>query len=152
MAAVVVGHAVRKPGADVRDPELVDEKLTELERPGCEVEGPRLLGHSGEELRIKHPHHRHARSARADHCLRAVEHVERPPGHGAGLVPVAGIEARLPAAGLGRAKLARVPEPLEHGGHGHAHLRRHLVDKAGDKEADVHARSLDDPCSDATGR
>ena len=150
MAAVVIGHPVRKPGPDIADTEPLHEKLAKLVGPGGQIEGPGLMGRALEQLRIKNPHHRHAGPAWADDSLGTVEDVDRAGGDGTGLVPVAGVEARLTAAGLGAAKLAAVPEPLEHLRDGEAHLRRHLIDEAGNEQADLHGSSLVRPGIPAT--
>ena len=89
MAAVVVGNAVRKVGTDIRDAQLLDEKLAEFKRPRRQIEGGCFVGRAGEQLRIEDPHHRHAGAARAHHRLGIGKDLQRVDGHGAGLVPVA---------------------------------------------------------------
>jgi hypothetical protein len=49
VAAVVVGDAVRKAGADVLDAEPADEELAELVGPRRQVVGRLLLRRAGEE-------------------------------------------------------------------------------------------------------
>ena len=90
------------------------EELAELERAGREIDRLRLPRRPRQQLRVKHPQHRDAGSARAHDRVGAGEHVERAGGHGAGLVPIAGVEARLPAAGLGGTEFDHVPESFEH--------------------------------------
>jgi hypothetical protein len=138
VAAVVVGDAVRKAGADVLDAEPADEELAELVGPRRQIVGRLLLRRAGEELRIEDAEHRHARPARPDDRLGTGEDVDRVAGDLPGLVPEAGVEARLAAAGLGGAKLTGVPEPFEHRGHGEADPGHELVHEAGDEQADLH--------------
>ena len=138
VAAVVVGDGVGKAGSDVGHAELVNQELPKLKRPRGQVEGGGFVWRSSEQFRIEDPHHGHARPTRADDGIGSIKEGNRPDRQLLGLVPVAGVETRLPAAGLPLAKLDGVAEVFEHPRHRKAHLRSHLIDEARDEEADVH--------------
>jgi hypothetical protein len=59
----------------------------------------------------------------------------------ASFVGVAGIESGLAAAGLGLREVDVVAEALEDLGNGDSHLRKNLIDDAGDKQGDARAQS-----------
>ena len=139
MAAVVVGDAVWKPRSHIRYAELLHQKLAKLKRPRSQIQSGGFVGRVFQELWIKNPHHCHTGATGAHDYLGTVEHTDGTDGYLAGLIPVAGIETGLAAAGLTGSKLAGVTKSLENLRNGHAHLWGHLIDKAGNEKADFHA-------------
>ena len=121
VAGRVERHPVGEIGADVVDPELVDEERRELEHAGDQVaDGLRQpliagqLGHLGIEL----VHHPHARGRRRDDQLGVAEDLDEVPDQRDRLALVAGVVVHLPATGLGGREVDRVAEPLEQAHHG----------------------------------
>ena len=80
--------------------------------------------------------HHVAAGSRGDHdrALGRLEHGNRVPRGGTRLVVEAGIERRLPAAGLRQRNLHLVAKPFEHTNDGESDVRRELVDEAGVKQ------------------
>ena len=143
VAGRVVGDAVRERRADVLETEAADQQLAQLEDPRRELldlalENGVALG----ERRVVLAHGAHARGGGSHDDLGAGEHAHEPARQRPGLVPVAGVQVQLAAAGLLAPELDLVAEPLEHPHGGRAGLRRDRVGQARDEERDPHRRSI----------
>ncbi len=94
-----------------------------------------VLGIVGEQVWRLVDHHVAAGPRRHDHGrLALAEHVDRVSRHGARVVPAAGVEGRLAAAGLPPWHFDLDARPLQHPDDGKPDLRREAVDQAGDHQ------------------
>ncbi len=139
VAAVVKGHATVETRAEVADAEPVHEEVGELVGFRRERFRGGFLRAVVEKLGVELFHHRAAGAGGGDDDLGIAKGGELRGGDGAGLVPVAGIEGRLAAAGLGLGVVDLVAEALEDFDHGHADLRVERIDEAGNEKGDAHA-------------
>jgi hypothetical protein len=143
VAGRVVGHPVREVGADVGDPEHVDQELRQFVGARRQVGGggrqalvAGLLGHPG-VLVADGPG---AGAARHHHRVVAGEAGDVPADQGKRLTGVAGVDVRLPAAGLRERHLDALAEPLQQPDGGLADLREHPVDQAGHEQGEAHGQ------------
>ncbi len=136
VAGRVIREATFEAGADIGDAKDVDEKRRQLVGPLGQRLGPvGVVGIVGEQVRRLVDHHvtagpgwnHHRRLALAKH----VDHVSR---HGARVIPAAGVESRLAAAGLPLWHVHLDPRPFEHPDDRKPDLRREAVDQAGDHQ------------------
>ena len=87
-----------------------------------------------EQLRIVVPDHRHARPRGADNRFGCFENFDEPSGGHPCLPAIAGIESRLPAAGLpGRAVQVK-SKAAKNFNHGFTHFRVNAIDQALDEQ------------------
>lgn len=138
MTAVMEGRGPLKACSEVFDSELVDQEFREFPRFFGEHLGCLFLWMPLKEFWIENFEHGAAGTGGRDDNLCIVECVELVGGHGARLVPVAGVEGRLAAAGLVFRHIDGVTEALEDSHHGHPDVWEEGVDEAGDEEGDAH--------------
>ena len=116
VAGRVIGEAAIEAGADVGDAQDVDEKRGQLVGPrGQRLGTVGVVGIVGEQVRRLVDHHVAARPGRNDHRrLALAKHVDHVSRHRARVVPAAGVERRLTAAGLPARHVHLDPRPFEH--------------------------------------
>ena len=88
----------------------------------------------GEELAVVVSDHRGAGAGRHDYRRRSVVLVEKSPGEGLSVVPVAGVKGGLSAAGLGGVEGHFRAQRAQDAERGFAGLREKVVDDAGDEQ------------------
>ena len=143
VAGRVVGHPVRVVGADVGDPEHVDQELRQLEGARGHLPGgrrqPGVAGLGGQPgvLVADRPG---ARPARGHHRVVAGEGGDVPAHQRHRLREVAGVDVHLPAAGLGPRHLDGAAEPLQQPHRRLADVREQPVHQTGHEQGDTHAR------------
>ena len=143
MAGVVVGHPALERGLDARHAEHVHEELRQLvgllrEGLGRGLER-RIVLEESRVLRLDHPR---AGARGHDHVLGSREEPDGPRGDDGGVVVIAGVEERHPAAGLPLGKVHRHAQAPQEPDHGHAHLGEEHVAETGDHERGLHRLRL----------
>ena len=133
VAAVVERDLVRKLCAEVGDAEFADEEIGEFPGARGDLFCERGLRRVLEKLRVKNFQHRAARAGADDDGLGVRELRQDFGGDGARLVPIAGVERRLAAAGDLLGENNRVAEPFQNLDHADARARKQRVHEAGDK-------------------
>ena len=143
VAGQVVGHPVRVVGADVGDPEHVDQELRQLapRSRGHLAGGRRQLGIAG---LLGHPGHAGdaptRRTSRSGRPAVPSEDLGVPAHRRHRLGEVAGGDVHLPAAGLGPRHLDRAPQSLQQPHCRLADIREQPVHQTGHEQGDTHAR------------
>ena len=137
----MVGHGVGKPGTDVDEPEHVDEELGEL--VGARRQRPRVGRQSRvpvvlSDHRLLMTHGAHARPARCDHDVVALERAHVVGDDGKGVGEVARVDVHLPAADLRPGHDHLVTEAFEQAHRRPADRREQPVDQAGGEQRDAH--------------
>jgi L-rhamnose isomerase/sugar isomerase len=150
MTRRVVGHTVGVGGADIVEPEPVDEKLAQLEHTRSErLDLALQRGVPISQGRVEVAHGADARCRGSHDDVRVGENANEPAGERACFIPVSGIEVHLPAAGLSVRKLDLVTESLEQPNRRDAGLGHEGVRKAGDEERYAHRVRQDTPVGEA---
>ena len=137
----MVGDPVRVVGADVGQPQDVDQQLGQLvglRRDAGDGLGQRLVTGLRGQGGVLVADHADTGSGRADHGVVRREGLGVPPDQRIRLRPVAGVDVHLTAAGLGHREVDVVPEPLEQPHHRLARLRERRVVDAREEQADAH--------------
>jgi L-rhamnose isomerase / sugar isomerase len=130
---------VRVGGADVVEPEPLDEKLAQLEHTGSQrLDLAFQRGVPIGQRRVEVAHGPDARRRGSNDDFRIVKHANEPAGERACFIAVARIEVHLPAAGLSARKLDVVAESLEELNRRDAGLGHERVREAGDEERYAH--------------
>jgi hypothetical protein len=142
VAAIVKGDAGGKARAEIGDTELGDEEIREFPDAGGKGRGGGGVRGVREEFTVKDLEHRAAGTGRDDDGFGVLEGLQDLEGDGAGLVPIAGVEGGLAAAGEIFRIFDAMAEAFKDLDDADADARKGEVHEAGDEHGDGHGDDI----------